>query len=215
MKCSNCGAQLEPNARFCAACGTEQTQLSSPESAPASGASPSSTPPGFPPSPTSSTYGSNPTPPSYGSAPPPSYGSPPSPGYSQYAASPYPSYSTPTPARNTGFKNLFSFSGRCGRGEWWGVTVGIIVVAIIAGLLVESENVIAILVAIALYVVMVWISLATSVKRWHDRNKSGWWILIGLVPIIGGIWSLIEQGFLSGTDGPNSYGTSGDGSAFG
>ena len=216
MKCSNCGAQLEPNARFCATCGTEQTQLSSPESAPASGASPSSTPPGFPPSPTSSPYGSNPTPPTYGSAPPPSYGSPPpSPGYSQYAASPYPSYSTPTPARDTGFKNLFSFSGRIGRGEWWGITVGLIVVYIVAALLAQTENVIAILITIVLYIVAVWISLATSVKRWHDRNKSGWWILIGFIPLIGGIWALIEQGFLSGTDGPNSYGTSGDGSAFG
>ena len=49
-------------------------------------------------------------------------------------------------------------------------------------------------------------SLAVYTKRWHDRGKSGWWTLIGLVPIIGGIWLLVELGFLRGTEGPNQYG---------
>ncbi len=52
----------------------------------------------------------------------------------------------------------------------------------------------------------IWVGLAVSVKRWHDRNKSGWWVLIVLIPIIGGIWALIELGFLPGTEGPNAYG---------
>jgi len=34
-------------------------------------------------------------------------------------------------------------------------------------------------------------SLAVSVRRLHDVNKSGWWLLISLIPIIGGIWLLI------------------------
>ena len=46
---------------------------------------------------------------------------------------------------------------------------------------------------LALYVPFIWISLAVSVKRWHDRDKSGWWILIGLVPLIGSIWQFIEN----------------------
>lgn len=49
-------------------------------------------------------------------------------------------------------------------------------------------------------------SLAIYAKRWHDRGKSGWWTLICLVPIIGGIWLLVELGFLRGTEGPNQYG---------
>ena len=49
-------------------------------------------------------------------------------------------------------------------------------------------------------------SLAVYTKRWHDRGKSGWWTLIGLVPVIGGIWLLVELGFLRGTEGPNQYG---------
>lgn len=44
------------------------------------------------------------------------------------------------------------------------------------------------------------------IKRFHDRDKSGWWVLIGLIPIIGALWLLIELGFLKGTDGPNRYG---------
>jgi uncharacterized membrane protein YhaH (DUF805 family) len=44
-----------------------------------------------------------------------------------------------------------------------------------------------------------------GIKRFHDRDKSGWWVLIAFVPIIGWIWYLIECGFLPGTDGPNRY----------
>jgi uncharacterized membrane protein YhaH (DUF805 family) len=44
------------------------------------------------------------------------------------------------------------------------------------------------------------------IKRFHDRDKSGWWVLIGLIPIIGALWLLVELGFLKGTDGPNRYG---------
>ena len=57
-------------------------------------------------------------------------------------------------------------------------------------------------------VVLAWIHLAVVAKRWHDRDKSGWWILITLIPVIGWIWQLIECGFLDGTPGPNRYGPS-------
>jgi uncharacterized membrane protein YhaH (DUF805 family) len=49
-------------------------------------------------------------------------------------------------------------------------------------------------------------ALAIYTKRWHDRNKSGWWSLILIVPIIGFIWFLVECGFLRGTEGSNDYG---------
>jgi uncharacterized membrane protein YhaH (DUF805 family) len=51
-----------------------------------------------------------------------------------------------------------------------------------------------------------WPALAVYTKRWHDRNKSGWWSLILLIPFIGVIWFLIELGFLRGTEGPNRFG---------
>ena len=57
------------------------------------------------------------------------------------------------------------------------------------------------------YIVLVfWPSIAVQGKRWHDRDKSAWWILIGIIPIIGFIWALIENGFLAGNSGRNSYG---------
>jgi uncharacterized membrane protein YhaH (DUF805 family) len=51
-------------------------------------------------------------------------------------------------------------------------------------------------------------AIIVHIKRFHDRDKSGWWVLIGLVPIIGAIWLLIELGFLKGTPGPNRFGPS-------
>jgi uncharacterized membrane protein YhaH (DUF805 family) len=55
-------------------------------------------------------------------------------------------------------------------------------------------------------VVVTWNSLAVAVKRYHDRDKSGWWVLIIFVPVIGGLWYLIECGFLRGSEGHNNYG---------
>jgi uncharacterized membrane protein YhaH (DUF805 family) len=49
-------------------------------------------------------------------------------------------------------------------------------------------------------------TIMVYIKRFHDRDKTGWWVLIGLIPIIGVIWLLIELGFLKGTPGPNRFG---------
>ena len=49
-------------------------------------------------------------------------------------------------------------------------------------------------------------SLAMNVKRCHDRDRSGWFILVMLIPLAGGIWYFIEAGCLRGTVGPNKYG---------
>jgi len=54
--------------------------------------------------------------------------------------------------------------------------------------------------------ILLWPSLAIATKRWHDRNKSGWWTLIILIPLVGAIWYLVELGFLRGTEGPNRFG---------
>jgi uncharacterized membrane protein YhaH (DUF805 family) len=69
-----------------------------------------------------------------------------------------------------------------------------------------SINPVAILVLVAVYIPLIWISLALQVKRWHDRDKSGAWVFIGFIPLIGPIWALVECGFLRGTVGPNRYG---------
>ena len=116
---------------------------------------------------------------------------------------------------------LFSFQGRINRAKFWLIHLAIFVVeAIVLSLLGgtaaimsgDYEKVIVVFggasgaVWSIVAVLAFWISLALGVKRWHDRNKTGWWMLIIFVPVIGGLWYLIECGFLKGTTGPNSYG---------
>ncbi|MCK5237378.1 MAG: DUF805 domain-containing protein [Deltaproteobacteria bacterium] len=48
-------------------------------------------------------------------------------------------------------------------------------------------------------------SIAVSIKRAHDRGRSGWFILLYFVPIVS-LWPAIELGFFKGTTGTNAYG---------
>jgi uncharacterized membrane protein YhaH (DUF805 family) len=52
----------------------------------------------------------------------------------------------------------------------------------------------------------VWPGIAVGAKRFHDRGKSGWFLLIFLIPIIGLLWLPIELGFFRGTVGRNRFG---------
>ena len=47
--------------------------------------------------------------------------------------------------------------------------------------------------------------IAVSVKRLHDRNRSGWLLLLSLIPVIN-LWIALELGVLKGTEGANKYG---------
>jgi uncharacterized membrane protein YhaH (DUF805 family) len=114
---------------------------------------------------------------------------------------------------------LFGFQGRINRQKWWLVGIAVpIVSGILFGIVFYGTGMLAsqdpgagpgflIMGAGAvLSLAMLWISIAVSMKRYHDLNKSGWWICIVLVPVIGHLWYLIESGFLPGTRGANSYG---------
>jgi uncharacterized membrane protein YhaH (DUF805 family) len=52
----------------------------------------------------------------------------------------------------------------------------------------------------------IWSGICVGVKRYHDRNKSGWWLLIQFVPLIGSIWYFVDVFCLRGTVGDNSFG---------
>ena len=54
-------------------------------------------------------------------------------------------------------------------------------------------------------VLSLWPSLAVCIKRMHDRDKSGWYLLTNLIPIWN-IWSGIELYFLEGSQGRNRFG---------
>lgn len=115
---------------------------------------------------------------------------------------------------------LFSFEGRASRSKFWLVfllSIFVSFVVVLFTLLATPALMImgyfsptvASVVSILLYLLMIpmwWISIATSVKRFHDRNKSGWWYLIVLIPLLGALWLIIENGFLKGTVGSNNFG---------
>ncbi|MFT5409111.1 MAG: uncharacterized membrane protein YhaH (DUF805 family) [Verrucomicrobiales bacterium] len=102
---------------------------------------------------------------------------------------------------------LFSFTGRVPRRVFWGVSlISALVFSVIAGIAMAIDPTFGMIVVIAMYIPLIWISLAVSIKRWHDRGKSGWWIFIGLIPFVGGIWAFVECGCLRGTIGDNVYG---------
>ena len=104
---------------------------------------------------------------------------------------------------------LFSFNGRIGRKTYWmfmlGFFIAIFILVFVLSLLGVSESTLTAAMVIV-YIPAIWMSLAIQVKRWHDRDKSGWWVLIAIVPIIGSIWVLVENGFLAGTEGRNRFG---------
>jgi uncharacterized membrane protein YhaH (DUF805 family) len=45
-------------------------------------------------------------------------------------------------------------------------------------------------------------SISSQVTRLHDRDHSAWWLLFGLIPVVGGLL-LVQTGFLPGTAGPD------------
>ncbi|HWX27653.1 MAG TPA: DUF805 domain-containing protein [Steroidobacteraceae bacterium] len=107
---------------------------------------------------------------------------------------------------------LFGFRGRLTRAKFWLVALGIFVIELVLYVALGGNEELpqigpfATTVILVFGVLVTWISLSVAVKRYHDRDKSGWWVLIVFLPVIGGIWYLIECGFLRGTDGNNDYG---------
>ncbi len=102
---------------------------------------------------------------------------------------------------------LFGFSGRINRAKFWaGMVLQYAILFATVAVAFAVNDPIAFWVAGVVNLVTIWMWIAISIKRWHDRGKSGWWMLIALVPVIGYLWMLIETGFLAGDTGPNDYG---------
>jgi uncharacterized membrane protein YhaH (DUF805 family) len=107
---------------------------------------------------------------------------------------------------------LFSFQGRATRGDYWlrffllyvALNFMALVIDAAAGTL-DSDSGVGVF-STLLGLAAVWPSFAVSAKRLHDRDKSGWYILLGFIPIIGWIWMFVELGCLRGTVGHNRFG---------
>lgn len=89
-------------------------------------------------------------------------------------------------------KQYADFEGRARRKEYWMFTLFNIIITyglVLVGGAVESS---ALMVLALIYMAGTLIpSLAVGVRRMHDIGKSGWHILIGFIPLIGGIWLLV------------------------
>ena len=111
-----------------------------------------------------------------------------------------------------GYKELyFSFKGRATRTDLWIRFYLLYFLASIAVALFDTTLMLygigpgMPILSIIFYLVAFYVSIAVNVKRAHDRNRSGWFILLFLVPILN-IWPFIELGFLRGTKGENRFG---------
>lgn len=106
-------------------------------------------------------------------------------------------------------KKWFVFRGRASRKEYWIFTCTnvLIVIALLfieAGFDLFPNSQIFVVSNLFLFVITA-PSLAVSVRRFHDTNHSAWWLLMGLVPFVGGILQLITLASAS-DQGPNQYG---------
>ena len=107
-------------------------------------------------------------------------------------------------------KKYAVFSGRARRKEYWMFVLFNIIFAVVAVIL---DNILGTSFQGAgyglfylLYGLAVIIpSIAVGVRRLHDTDRSGWWLLICLIPIIGGIWLIVLLA-TAGTAGENKYG---------
>jgi uncharacterized membrane protein YhaH (DUF805 family) len=101
------------------------------------------------------------------------------------------------------FSNYVGFSGRAIRSEYWYWILFIIIAEIVTSAIDYSieAQVTTSLLSLATFLP----SLAVAVRRLHDTDRSGWWILLGIIPIIG--WIILIIWYCSkGTSGPNRFG---------
>jgi uncharacterized membrane protein YhaH (DUF805 family) len=87
-------------------------------------------------------------------------------------------------------KNYVGFQGRARRKEYWMFVLFNIIVSIvltILELIVSLPSVLSGLYSLAILLP----SLAVGVRRLHDTGRSGWWLLIGLIPLVGAIILLV------------------------
>ena len=103
------------------------------------------------------------------------------------------------------FARYTDFSGRSSRSEYWwaflAIMIGYLIFGLLSGLLGETVG--SIIIGIALLAILL-PSIAIAIRRLHDTDRSGWWYLLSLVPLV----SLVLLFFYcqKGTDGPNRFG---------
>lgn len=110
-------------------------------------------------------------------------------------------------AISDGFSKFATFSGRSSRSAYWWWILFYVLIFFAASILDAAAKTPA-------FAVLVWLgffipNLAVLVRRLHDTDRSGWWVLIGLIPFIGAIVLIVFACIDSGP--PNKYGDGPDG----
>ncbi|GHG53935.1 DUF805 domain-containing protein [Streptomyces griseocarneus] len=101
-------------------------------------------------------------------------------------------------------KKYATFSGRAGRPEFWMFSLISFVISIVLAVIdavLGTDPVIGLVYSLAVLLP----GLAVGVRRLHDIDRSGWWLLLALIPLLGSIVLLVFFA-LPGTQGENSYG---------
>jgi uncharacterized membrane protein YhaH (DUF805 family) len=107
-------------------------------------------------------------------------------------------------------KKYAEFSGRAQRAEYWYYVLFYLlitfVLSIIDGMAGTFDDDSGVGILSGLFILGTLIpSLAVTVRRLHDTDRSGWWILLNLVPLVGGVIVLVFT-CLDSTPGDNKYG---------
>ena len=104
-------------------------------------------------------------------------------------------------------KKYAKFEGRANRPQYWYFVLTQFLAFFILELLcvIPFVNIIAFLALLVLGLGLIVPGIAVSVRRLHDTNKSGWWLLLCFVPFVGAIVILVFM-CLEGTKGANKYG---------
>ena len=106
-------------------------------------------------------------------------------------------------AVKTVLNNYVKFEGRSGRPEYWWYFLAYVIVFVALGVLGSMIGIIS-WIANLLSLALLIPSIAVGIRRFHDIGKSGWWLLLGLIPILG--WIAVIYFAAQPSVGPNEHG---------
>ncbi len=101
-------------------------------------------------------------------------------------------------------KQYAVFTGRARRKEYWMFCLFNIIIAVVLAIIegvVGSPGIVGMIYSLAVLVP----SIAVGIRRLHDTGRTGWWLLIALIPLIGAIVLLIFT-VQDSNEGDNAYG---------
>ena len=104
-------------------------------------------------------------------------------------------------------ENFANFSGRARREEYWYYSLAVFVISAILSVL-SKAGIVGVIFSIVSFLFSLCIlipGIAVSVRRLHDTGRSGWWLLLCLIPLIGHIVLLVFM-VTEGQKGENKWG---------